>query len=449
MVTSFRQYWNSLFFSRRFYLAFVGLILFFLLAYLLPGLFIVAKAAVLLFIVIVIADYLLLHSRKKLIIVDRLMDERFSNGDTNHIELLIENRSRYVLSLDLIDELPVQFQLRDFSLQCQVQPFEKKKLQYSLRPVERGEYIFHDINCYARSVIGLIVRRMVIASETVIKVYPAYQALRKYELLAISNNLTDTGNRKIRKIGRSLEFEQIKEYVRGDDIRNINWKATARRAGQLMVNSFMDERSQQVYCIIDKGRVMKMPFNGMTLHDHAINAALVLSHVAIVRQDRTGLITFSNDVGSFIPAERRAGQMNDILEALYREETQYLETDYEKIYALIRMRIPQRSLLVLFTNFESMSSLKRQLPYLRMISKKHLLLVVFFENPGLKDLTEGEADDIETVYIKTIARKFSYEKRRIVKELHQHGIIALLTAPEQLTIHTVNKYLELKSRQAI
>lgn len=449
MISTFRQYLNSLFFSRRFYKVFVALILFFLLAYLLPVLFIVAKAILLLFILIVVADYILLNSIRKLVWLERSMDERFSNGDTNNIELLVENQSRYRLSITIIDELPVQFQKRDFSLHCELEPLERKKLQYSLRPVERGEYEFHDINCYSKSTLGLVVRRIVLKAETVVKVYPSYHALRQYEILAISNNLTDTGNRKIRKIGRSLEFEQIKEYVRGDDIRNINWKATARRAGQLMVNSFMDERSQQVYCIIDKGRVMKMPFNGMTLLDHAINASLVLSHVAIVRQDRTGLITFSNDVGNFIPAERRAGQMNSILEALYKEETSYLETDYEKIYALIRLRIPQRSLLILFTNFESMSSLKRQLPYLRMIAKKHLLLVVFFENPGLKDLTEISADDMESVYIKTIAQKFSYEKRRIVKELQQHGIMALLTAPEHLTIHTVNKYLELKSRQAI
>lgn len=449
MISTFRQYLNSLFFSRRFYKVFVALILFSLLAYLLPVLFIVAKAILLLFILIVVADYILLNSIRKLVWLERSMDERFSNGDTNNIELLVENQSRYRLSITIIDELPVQFQKRDFSLHCELEPLERKKLQYSLRPVERGEYEFHDINCYSKSTLGLVVRRIVLKAETVVKVYPSYHALRQYEILAISNNLTDTGNRKIRKIGRSLEFEQIKEYVRGDDIRNINWKATARRAGQLMVNSFMDERSQQVYCIIDKGRVMKMPFNGMTLLDHAINASLVLSHVAIVRQDRTGLITFSNDVGNFIPAERRAGQMNSILEALYKEETSYLETDYEKIYALIRLRIPQRSLLILFTNFESMSSLKRQLPYLRMIAKKHLLLVVFFENPGLKDLTEISADDMESVYIKTIAQKFSYEKRRIVKELQQHGIMALLTAPEHLTIHTVNKYLELKSRQAI
>ncbi len=443
------QYLRSLYFSRRFYAVFVALIVMFLLAYLVPALFLMVKILLLVFVLLLVADYVLLYARKELVKAERIMEERFSNGDTNFIEIEITNQGHFNLQVQLIDELPVQFQVRDFMLSSQLGPVETKRIQYTLRPVQRGEYTFYDINCFVRSWLGLVVRRIIMSAHKTVKVYPSFQALRQYEILAISNNLTDAGNRKLRKIGRSLEFEQIKEYVRGDDIRNINWKATARRAGQLMVNSFMDERSQQVYCIIDKGRVMKMPFNGMTLHDHAINASLVLSHVTMVRQDRTGLISFSNDVGIFIPAERKGGQMNAILEALYNEKTHYLETDYEKLFALVRVRITQRSLLVLFTNFESMGSLQRQLPYLRMMAKKHLLLVVFFENPGLKKITETPAGDLEEVYIKTIAQKFSYEKRRMIKELQQHGIMALLTAPEILTIDTVNKYLELKSRQAL
>src|SRR5690606_2772203 len=116
------------------------------------------------------------------------------------------------------------------------------------------------------------------------------------------NNLQEGGNRKIRKLGQSLEFEQIREYVTGDDIRNINWKATARKGGHLMLNSYTDERSQQVYCFIDKSRVMKMPFEGMSLLDYAINATVLLSHVALLKQDRAGLVSFGENVDSFLPA---------------------------------------------------------------------------------------------------------------------------------------------------
>jgi uncharacterized protein (DUF58 family) len=282
-----------------------------------------------------------------------------------------------------------------------------------------------------------------------VKVLPSYLALRHFELLAASHNLAESGSKRVRRQGQSLEFEQIKEYVTGDDIRNINWKATARKGGQLMVNNYTDEKSQQVYCVIDKGRVMKMPFDGMSLLDYAINATLILSRVALIKQDKAGIVTFGDQIGTFLPAGGRAMQMTSILEILYNQQTKFQEADYEKLHALVRTRITQRSLIVLFTNFESLSGLRRELPSIRAIAKNHLLLVVFFENTGLKQIQTTGPEDIEGLYIKTIAEKFAYEKRLIVKELNQHGILTILTAPENLTVQTVNKYLEIKARQAI
>jgi uncharacterized protein (DUF58 family) len=245
-----------------------------------------------------------------------------------------------------------------------------------------------------------------------------------------------------------MEFEQIKEYVRGDDIRTINWKATARK-GSLMVNNYTDEKSQQVYCIIDKGRLMKMPFNELTLLDYAINSTLVLSNVCLQKQDRVGVMTFANKMGSLIAADKKPIQRENILQLLYNQHTAFLESDYEMLYMQIRNRIKHRSLLVLYTNFESLSGLRRQLNYLRSIARHHLLMVVFFENTELHQLSHLNASNIDEVYIKTIAEKFEFEKRLIVKELQKHGILAVLTAPEQLTVNAVNKYLELKARQAL
>ncbi len=154
-------------------------------------------------------------------------------------------------------------------------------------------------------------------------------------------------------------------------------------------------------------------------------------------------------MGQVLAADRRVGQMNNILEHLYDQQTKFGESDFEKLFALVRMRVPQRSFLILFTNFESMSGLQRQLPYIRAIARNHLVLVVFFENTGLRQLTSEPVTDIESLYIRTIAEKFAHEKMLMVKELQQHGIFTILTAPENLTINTVNKYLELKARQAL
>lgn len=444
-----RRFYLSLFFGRRFYALFVAVIVLFVLSFGIHFLFVPAQLSILFLAVASALDWLVLFSRRNPILVRRELSEKLSNGDQNEVRLLVSNQYPFKVSLQIIDELPDQFQQRDFSLHFVLKEEERRELVYHLRPTERGEYVFHAINLFIKSPFGLLVRRKILDAEKMVKVLPSYFQLKQYELLALSNNLAESGNKRIRKLGHSMEFEQIKEYVTGDDIRSINWKATARKGGQLMVNNYTDEKSQQVYCLIDKGRIMKMPFDGMSLLDYAINAALILSRVALIKQDKAGLVTFADQVGTFLPAGRKAMQMSQILEILYNQQTKFLETDYEKLYALIRTRITQRSLIVLFTNFESLSGLQRQLPYIRGIARNHLVLVVFFENTGLKQLREAEVEDIEGLYSRTIAEKFAYEKRLIVKELNQHGIATILTPPEQLTVHTVNKYLEIKARLAI
>lgn len=378
----------------------------------------------------------------------RELPERFSIGDSNNVILLLTNRYAFTVRTSIIDELPVQFQERNWIRKLVLPADEQQKLGYLLRPESRGEYTFNDINVFVHGPLGLVKRRYIFDEKQVVKVYPSYMQMRRYQLLAMSNRLQEAGVKKVRKLGHSMEFEQIKEYVRGDDYRTINWKATARKQ-DLMVNNYTDERSQQIYCLINKGRVMKMPFNGLTLLDYAINASLVLSNVALVRQDKAGLITFEKNLDTFLQADKKPTQMNQVLETLYRQKTDFKEADYEKLFSVIRNRITNRSLLVLFTNFESMESLQRELPALKKMAKYHLLLVIFFENTELKTLLDTKATKLEDIYIKTIAEKFIFEKKLMVKELHKHGIPSILTTPEGLTVNAVNKYLELKTRMSI
>jgi len=325
---------------------------------------------------------------------------------------------------------------------------QRKLINYVLRPTKRGEYEFGMIRVFVKSPLGLVMRRYNFNQTEVLPVYPSFLQMRKYELMAISNQLTEIGIKKIRRLGHSLEFEQVKNYVQGDDYRTINWKATARQ-GSLMVNNYTDEKSQQIYCIIEKSRAMKMPFDGLSLLDYAINASLVLSNVALLKEDKAGLITIAEKIGAIVPADRRPTHINKILEVLYKEKTRYLETNMELLYSTVRNVIKQRSLVVFFTNYESMSALQRQLPFLKRIAKFHLLLVVFFENTELKKVSEQPATDVEGIYIKTIAEKFAYDKKLIVKELAKNNIQSILSAPENLTVNTINRYLEIKARQKI
>ena len=411
MISLLKRFYYSLFFGTRFFRALSGIVLLFIISFGVPVLFPVARLLLLLFFLATLLDYLLLFSGKNRLLVKRTVPERFSNGDINDISWNLTNRYAYPLYVQLIDEFPVPLQIRDFRPEIRMAPGADAETSYSIQPRERGELEFGDIRAFCKTPLGLIVRRKTIPAKISVKVYPAFLRLRQFEFLA---HITDPGNigfKQVRKTGHSLEFEQIREYVAGDDIRSINWRATGKTGGQLMINSYTDERSQQIYCIIDKGRVMKMPFGGLTLLDYAVNATLIMTGVALTRQDKAGLISFSENGGDFLPASHRPAQMNHVLQSLYNIRTRFLESDYSFLYGLVKKRIPQRSLLMLFTNFESMSALQRQLPYLRNMAKKHLLLVVFFENTGLQEMVSGEAERIDQLYEKVIAEKYMLEKK--------------------------------------
>ena len=383
----------------------------------------------------------------------RVLGDKLANGSENDVQIFVENRYNFPVSTEIIDEIPLQFQRRDVLFTAKVPPGQTQVITYQLRPTKRGEYEFGALNIYAASPLGLVRRRFRSGAAQVVPVYPSFLQMRQYELLAISNRLTEVGVKRIRRVGQSMEFEQIRPYVAGDDPRTINWKATARRstgtADSLVVNHFQDERAQQVYCLIDKGRVMRMPFSGLSLLDYAINATLVVSNIALLKHDKAGLITFSNRPGATLAADRRPGHLLKLLEILFRQKTKYLETDFELLYSTVRTRIKQRSLLILFTNFETLHGMQRQLPYLRRLAKAHLLLVVFFENTELRTYLDSAPQTTDDIYNQTIAEKFVQEKRQIVLELQRYGIYSLLTAPQDLTVNTINKYLEFKARGLI
>ena len=419
----------------------------FMISYFFAPLFVVAQLVLLFLCIALFIDCLLLYIKKG-VKATRILPDRFSNGDDNYIRIELENNYDFKLHAAIIDELPVQFQSRTWQINTVTDARSVAEIEYHLRPVERGEYHFGNVNIYAEGPLRMARRRFRFEEEQIIKVYPSYLQMRRYQLLAIGNYQDQSGVKRMRRLGHSLEFEQIKEYVNGDDYRTINWKATARR-GDLMVNNFTDERSQQIYCIINKGRTMRMPFEGLTLLDYAINASLVISSVALQKQDKAGLITFTQELDAFLPADKKPTQINQILESLYKQQTNFLEPDFEQLFSAVRNRITQRSLLILFTNFESFESLERELPSLKKLAHYHLLVIVFFENTELKDLTESKVKRIEDIYVKTIAEKYRHEKQLIARELKKHGIISVLTTPKNLTVTALNKYLELKNRSSI
>lgn len=439
---------KHLFLTTRLYMALAACSVVLFSAYFWSWLLLAGALMVVVTVLLALTDGLLLFGRRQEVFTaERLAPQRFSLGDENTVQITARSRYSFPLSIRFIDELPFQFQERNFSLTATLPPGGRQTFSYQLKPLTRGAYLFGRLLAYVKSPLGLLQRRFETAPPQEVKVYPAFLQLKQYELMA-RTGLAQTGQQKIRKLGQSLEFEKIKDYVHGDDVRHINWKATARQGG-LMVNTFTDTRRQQVYCLIDKGRNMKASFNGMTLMDYAINAALAVLHTVLLRNDLGGLITFSHQKVDMVPAGSRKNQEQLLLEALYRQETDFMDPDYAGLYQKLFRTIGERSLLLLFTNFETAGSVERQLPYLKQLARRHLLCVVFFQNDLLADLAARPAESLEDIYVHTMAARFNYDKRQIVRELRRHGILSLMSSPAALSIAVVNKYLELKARHAL
>lgn len=439
---------RDVFLGARFFWLFGGVTALFIASFPFPFLMAIAKAALVAAIVLVIVDGFLLFNRGVQISCERVLPRQLSLGDENTVELKLHNQYGLNLGITIIDELPVEFQKRDFEIKDHLEADEAKTYTYQLRPTIRGEYTFFNVNVFIHSILGLVERRMKNRLEQKILVYPSIMQMNRFSLMAVARISTMRGVKKVRRVGTSYEFAQIRNYVKGDDYRSINWKATSRR-NDLMINQFEDERSQQIFSVIDKGRSMQMPFNGMSLLDYAINTSLVISSVALQKHDKAGLMTFSDKIGATVKAEEGPKQLNLIIETLYKEQPRNYEANYELLYTATKQFIRRRSLMFLYTNFESYSAMARVLPLLRHINTAHLLVVVFFENTEIVDYSHQEANTTEEIYYKTIASKFVEEKHRIVQELRQYGIQAILTRPEDLSVHSVNKYLEMKSRGMI
>ncbi|MGB1038020.1 MAG: DUF58 domain-containing protein, partial [Bacteroidia bacterium] len=438
---------NNIFLHRTFFISLGIIALIFVFGHFYPLYHSLAIILSVLLLVLSITDVYLLY-RVHGISARREVSSILSNGDENDCIIQIDNTYSHSIYTTIYEEIPHQLALRELKFQTKLNSYKTKSIDYTLRPTKRGEYDFGDIVIMARSPLQLVTRRYVATASKKVSVYPSYIHLNRYSFKNFRQYTNEVGVKKTRRIGHSTEFEHIKGYVKGDDIRYINWKASAKR-GDLMVNQYMDERAQQIYCAIDTGRAMQMPFEGLTLLDYSINSTLAMSHIIVKNKDRAGVLYFNKEVEKILPADKAIGQLPKILKFLYNLKTVFWESNFEKLYSTIKFKISHRSLILLYTNFEDMNSLHRQLPYLKGIARNNVLVVIFFKNSELNKVVHSKSETELDYYNKSVAEKLSFQKKLIVKELNKHGIQSVLTDPENLTIDTIDKYLEIKSRGLI
>ena len=441
----FKQILYNSFLTNRFFIVFGSIVGALVLSFLIPFLTNLVWLTLAILVVITLFDgVFLLYSWHK-VSCERVLPKVLPLGDEIEAEIKINSQFPYNLDSKIIDELPHDFQDRNFEIEANIPPNGNISAKYLLRPTKRGAFQFGKCNLFVMSQLSLVQLKLVFDLEEEIKVYPSVVQMKKHELAAIKNVAQFQGMKKIRRFGHSYEFEQIKNYVLGDDFRSVNWKATGR-TGQLMVNQYGDERSQQIYSIIDRSRVMQMPFNELSLMDYAINSSLVISNIAIKKYDKAGIISFDNKLGSVVKSDNRPNQIKKIIETLYRQKESSFEANYQLLFSACQRIIKQRSLIILYTNFESSYALDRVIPILRKVNRLHLLLLVFFKNSELEAYGEKEGEELIDIYSTTMASKFQLDKKMMLKKLNQYGIQTLLTKPEDLSINVVNNYLEFKAK---
>jgi uncharacterized protein (DUF58 family) len=439
---------KNIYLTNLFFLLLAGNVALFVAAFLFDFLLFPAGLVLLALIVFTSLDAILLFVNKNPFTVERVIPSMLNLGDSNFVEITIQNNINQHLNLQFIESFPVQLQRRNRQFDFLLIAGGTKQLSYHFKPTQRGEYIFGDVWVFVASMMNLTRRRIIIPLEQTVNVYPSILQMKQFELRVFHQQSQTRGLKKIRRIGHNNEFEQIKNYIQGDDLRTVNWKATSKKS-ELMVNQYQEERSQSIYAVIDKSRNMQMDFENMTMLDYAINSALVFANIALKKGDKAGLITFSDKIGTQLSAERSSGHLRRILNALYKEKTHFNDANFELLYESLRQTVKTRSLLMLYTNFESEFAMRRALPTLKRINQRHVLVVVFFQNNGLEEMAFQKPNSIREIYAATIAEKLITVKINMARELRQNGIQTILTRPEDLSMQTINKYLELKAKGAL
>jgi uncharacterized protein (DUF58 family) len=321
-------------------------------------------------------------------------------------------------------------------------------LRYTLTPAGRGEERFGAtvIRCPGPWRLGL--RQSSVGEGGTVRIDADLAAIRVYEALARRGQLAELGVRTQRRPGDGTEFERIREAVPDDPQRRINWKATAR-TGRLMATELIPERAQPVIICLDHGRLMGVGAGALTKLDHAINAALLLIHVALATGDRVGLFAFADQVTVTLPARPGRLQMRRFLDAVRPLRAGEVEADYDEALAQLSRWQRRRALVVIFTDVldpDQGQALVRQCARLR---RQHLPLVITVRDPALEDTARARPVDAPSTYARAVATRLVADREQTLELLRRSGVESLDADARTLSPRLVNRYLELKRRSLL
>jgi uncharacterized protein (DUF58 family) len=393
-----------------------------------------------------------LLARKAVVAVTRRAPRVFSVGKPNVVQLELKSSARRRLTVSVSDDLFDSAIADGLPTEVLLAARGRGQVKYRVIPQKRGAYELGDHFVRYGSPLGLWIRQVRIHARSAVKVYPDIQAVRVYDLLAMKDKDV-AGVRAAKKRGGESEIERLREYRRGDEFRSIDWRATARNS-KLIAREYQLERNQNVLFLLDAGRLMTAEAHGLSLFDHALNATLMLSHVAARAGDSVGLLAFADGVLSYAPPAGGTGATARIVQASYHLHPAITETNFSVAVEQIGLRVKKRTLVVLFTQVVDQVAANELLRQLRGLLPRHLPMLVPFRDVEIDALADGQAPEVAgyagtAPYVRGAAAELVSFRDRLIRDVKRRGALVLDCPPADLTPSLINRYLEIKARHLL
>ncbi|NQU24144.1 MAG: DUF58 domain-containing protein [Candidatus Nealsonbacteria bacterium] len=364
------------------------------------------------------------------------------------VSLTLLNHTRRAFRVRVRDGVPHELNPEPDELSLTLTGHSRSTLRYMLRPAHRGAFMLEQIHLQVRSRLGFWQRQLDYMVASAIHVYPDMKQLGQYALLARTNRLSLLGVRRTRRIGQDHDFERLRDYTIDDNHKHIDWRATARRQ-KLTVKDFQSSQSQRIIFLLDCGRMMTNEAAGLSLLDHGLNAMLMLSYVALRQGDSVGMVTFSDEIHSYVPSRSGMNQMNRLLHASFDRVAQLTESRYDQAFRYLASHCRKRSLVVLITNVIDEVNSAQIERYMTNLVGRHLPLSVLLRDRSLFDAVDVEQPREEELWPAAAAADILTWRHQVLTDLQSKGVLSLDVFPENLTAPLVNRYLEIKARHLL
>lgn len=370
---------------------------------------------------------------------------KLSVGAANKVELHLINQGSRGAHVRIKDDVPPELTAEPELTELFLDAKTRVKVVYRATPSKRGRFHFADLTLRVLGPLGLLWHERVVAAGEDVSVFPDLRGASRLLLSDAVLDFVNLGLRQLRRDGRGSEFARLRDYAQGDSVREVDWKATARR-GRPVTRVMESERSQSVLICVDAGRAMAAQVDGLTKLDHAVNAALFLAFVAVRNGDRVGLVVFADGVKAYLAPAAGRTQYRKIVDTLYSARPHLTYVDYLALFKELHVRLRRRSMLCVFTDFLDEDQASTLVGPMHRLARRHVALCLSVKDTALHSLLRTRPQDAEVAFQHAVASELLWEREQMKSRIGQEGVQMIDVHPEELSLAAVNRYLEIKAR---